>query len=166
MVQTGIGAVAAIGGGFVGAWWQARGQQRIERDRRRDRAAETAAAAIELLQDLDPYRAVEIERSRYKAEVKGLPGGASTAEVSYGCWPLDTRPRTCGRMLSMPLKRWEIVSRRPRASYKACTKPSTRMRSRTPESWPSSTTGQPLTAWSASLKPSNGRDRPDGSVVQ
>lgn len=72
VVQTGIGAVAAIGGGFIGAWWQARGQQRIERDRRRDRAAETAAAAIELLQDLDPYRAVEIERSRYKAEVKAL----------------------------------------------------------------------------------------------
>ena len=66
VVQTGIGAVAAIGGGFVGAWWQARGQQRIERDRRRDRAVETAAAAIELLQDLDPYRAVETERSRYK----------------------------------------------------------------------------------------------------
>jgi hypothetical protein len=72
VVQTGIGAVAAIGGGFVGAWWQARGQQRIERDRRRDRAAETAAAAIELLQDLDPYQAVEIERSNYKTKLEAL----------------------------------------------------------------------------------------------
>jgi hypothetical protein len=26
VVQTAIGAVAAIGGGFIGAWWQARGQ--------------------------------------------------------------------------------------------------------------------------------------------
>jgi hypothetical protein len=72
VVQTGIGAVAAIGGGFVGAWWQARGQQRVERDRRRDRAAETAAAAVELLQDLDPYEVVEIDRSSYEAEVKAL----------------------------------------------------------------------------------------------
>jgi hypothetical protein len=72
VIQTGIGAVAAIGGGFVGAWWQARGQQRVERDRRRDRAAETAAAAVELLQDLDPYEVVEIDRSSYEAEVKAL----------------------------------------------------------------------------------------------
>jgi hypothetical protein len=66
VVQTAIGAVAAILGGFVGAWWQARGQQRIERDR----AAETAAAAIEQLQDLDSYQAVEIERSNYKTELE------------------------------------------------------------------------------------------------
>jgi hypothetical protein len=56
----------------------------------------------------------------------------------------------------MPLKRSEIVLRCPLASSKACMKPSTRMRSRRPESWPSNGIGQLLTAWSASLKPSNG----------
>jgi hypothetical protein len=72
VIQTGIGAAAALGGGFVGAWWQARAQQRIERDHRRDRAAQATAAAVELLQDLDPYRVVGIGRSSYKAELKAL----------------------------------------------------------------------------------------------
>jgi hypothetical protein len=56
-----MGAVAAIGGGLVGAWWQARAQQRIERDRRRDRAAQTAAAAIELLQDRGGDGTIQIQ---------------------------------------------------------------------------------------------------------
>jgi hypothetical protein len=56
-----MGAVAAIGGGLVGAWWQAPAQQRIERDRRRDRAAETAAAAIGLLQDRGGDGAIQIQ---------------------------------------------------------------------------------------------------------
>jgi hypothetical protein len=72
VIQTGIGAAAALGGGFVGAWWQARAQQRIERDRRRDRAAQATAAAVELLQDLDPYRVVHVGPSSYKAELKRL----------------------------------------------------------------------------------------------
>jgi hypothetical protein len=37
---------------------------------------------------------------------------------------------------------------------------STRMRSRRPEGWPSNGIGQLLTAWSASLTPSNGGDGP------
>jgi hypothetical protein len=37
VIQTGIGALAALCGGFLGAWWQARAQQRIERDRRQRR---------------------------------------------------------------------------------------------------------------------------------
>lgn len=53
VIQTGIGAAAAISGGFVGAWWQARGQQRIERDRRRERAAEILGEAALLLDDAD-----------------------------------------------------------------------------------------------------------------
>jgi hypothetical protein len=52
-----MGAVAAIGGGLVGAWWQAPAQQRIERDR----AAETAAAAIGLLQDRGGDGAIQIQ---------------------------------------------------------------------------------------------------------
>jgi hypothetical protein len=166
VVQTGIGAVAAIGGGFVGAWWQARGQQRIERDRRRDRAAETAAAAIELLQDLDPYRAVEIERSRYKAEVKALT--RRRLDVRGQLWVLAAgHPSNDVRAYAIDAA--QALGDSLTASsglVQSMHEPSTRMRSRTPESWLSSTTGQPLTAWSASLKPSNGRDRPDGSVVQ
>ena len=72
VIQTGIGAAAALGGGFIGAWWQARAQQRIERGRQRDRAAQSIAAAVELLQDLDPYRLVNIGPSSQKAELKRL----------------------------------------------------------------------------------------------
>jgi alkanesulfonate monooxygenase SsuD/methylene tetrahydromethanopterin reductase-like flavin-dependent oxidoreductase (luciferase family) len=49
IVQTSIGAVAAIGGGFVGSWIQVRYQHRSERDRRRERAAEVLAEARALL---------------------------------------------------------------------------------------------------------------------
>ena len=54
IVQTGIGAVAAIGGGCVGAWVQGRYQQRTERDRRRERAAEILAEVRALLTDANP----------------------------------------------------------------------------------------------------------------
>jgi hypothetical protein len=53
LAQTAIGAAAAIGGGFAGAWWQARGQLRIERDRRRERAAEILGEVALLLDDAD-----------------------------------------------------------------------------------------------------------------
>jgi hypothetical protein len=54
VIQTGIGAVAGIGGGVIGAWLQSRSQERIEqrrlqheeradRQQRRDRAAEALA---------------------------------------------------------------------------------------------------------------------------
>jgi hypothetical protein len=43
-----------------------------DRDAIGDRAAQATAAAVELLQDLDPYRVVGIGRSSYKAELKRL----------------------------------------------------------------------------------------------
>jgi hypothetical protein len=56
VIQTGVGAVAALGGGFIGAWWQGRGQQRIEQDRRRQQAAEVLAEITVLLEEIDPNR--------------------------------------------------------------------------------------------------------------
>ena len=54
VVQTGIGAVAALVGGFIGAWWQARTQQRVERARRLERAADVLASVMSLLEDMQP----------------------------------------------------------------------------------------------------------------
>jgi hypothetical protein len=54
IVQTGIGAGAAIGGGFISAWVQGRYQRRMERDRRRELAAEVLAAVRALLTDATP----------------------------------------------------------------------------------------------------------------
>jgi hypothetical protein len=62
VIQTGIGAAAALGGGVIGAWLQGRSQERIEqrrihheeradRHQRRDRAAEVLAEVSELLRD-------------------------------------------------------------------------------------------------------------------
>jgi hypothetical protein len=55
-VQTGIGAGAALLGGLLTAWYQARAQERTERIRRRERAAEVAAAAFEFYLDTRPDR--------------------------------------------------------------------------------------------------------------
>lgn len=55
IVQTGIGAAAAIGGGFIGAWWQERGQRRIQGDQRRERAAVVLAEVTALFEDSLPY---------------------------------------------------------------------------------------------------------------
>jgi hypothetical protein len=54
VVQTGVGASAAIAGGFIGAWVQGRNQERTERDRRRERAAEILAEARALLTEAHP----------------------------------------------------------------------------------------------------------------
>lgn len=54
VVQTGLGASAALAGGFLGAWVQGRNQQRTERERRRERAAEILAEARALLTDAHP----------------------------------------------------------------------------------------------------------------
>jgi hypothetical protein len=54
VVQTGIGAVAAIGGGFVGAWVQGRTQERIERQRRREGVAELLASVSDFLMGSHP----------------------------------------------------------------------------------------------------------------
>jgi hypothetical protein len=56
LVQTSIGAAAAIGGGAVAAWVQGRQQRRMERDRRRERAAEILAEVQALLTDANPDR--------------------------------------------------------------------------------------------------------------
>jgi hypothetical protein len=52
-VQTGIGAAAAIAGGFLGAWMHGRIQQRAERQQRRERAAEVLAEVATILDDLE-----------------------------------------------------------------------------------------------------------------
>jgi hypothetical protein len=54
VIQTGIGALAAIGGGFVGAWVQGRTQQRMEQDRRPERAAEVLAGIEDFLSEAGP----------------------------------------------------------------------------------------------------------------
>jgi hypothetical protein len=54
VVQTGIAAAAAIGGGFVGAWWQVRAQERAEQQRGRERAAELVVATFRFFRDSEP----------------------------------------------------------------------------------------------------------------
>jgi hypothetical protein len=67
VIQTGVGAAAALGGGAVGAWLQARSQeridhrrlrheQRIERQQRRDRAAALLAEVSAVLTDIGSHR--------------------------------------------------------------------------------------------------------------
>ena len=85
VVQTGIGAVAALGGGALGAWFQGRSQQRIERERRRERAAQTAAAVVELLHDLNPYRE-EWRYSKYSSKLGAID--LRRIEVRWELWVL------------------------------------------------------------------------------
>lgn len=54
IVQTGVGAVAAVGGGAVGAWLTGIRQSQTERRQRVDRAAEVLAQARALLTDATP----------------------------------------------------------------------------------------------------------------
>jgi len=54
ILQTGIGAVAATGGGFAAAWMQGRSQLQLERQRRREAAADTLADATRLLENFEP----------------------------------------------------------------------------------------------------------------
>jgi hypothetical protein len=54
IVQTSIGAGAALGGGFIGAWTQARYQRHMERDRRCEEAGAVLAEVRVLLSDMEP----------------------------------------------------------------------------------------------------------------
>lgn len=67
VIQTGIGAVAALGGGAIGAWLQAKSQERIEqrrlrheerveRQQRRDRAAVLLGEVSAMLMDSQKQR--------------------------------------------------------------------------------------------------------------
>jgi hypothetical protein len=56
VIQTTIGAAAAIGGGALVAWMQRRGQERIDQQRRRERASETIGTAWQLHIDSAPDR--------------------------------------------------------------------------------------------------------------
>ena len=69
VIQTGIGAAAALGGGVIGAWLQSRTQERIEqrrlqgeeradRQQRREGAASLLAEVSALLRDLQTEKAV------------------------------------------------------------------------------------------------------------
>lgn len=91
VIQTGIGAVAALGGGAVGAWFQARSQERIEqrrlrreerieRQQRRDRAAALLAEVSALLKDSLRQHGImdavppesRVMRESLRSEVEGL----------------------------------------------------------------------------------------------
>jgi hypothetical protein len=56
LIQTGIGAVAALGGGALGTWMQGRSQERLEGARRRERFAEALADTTSLLHEVNPRR--------------------------------------------------------------------------------------------------------------
>ena len=71
VVQTGIGAAAAIGGGIVGAWMQARSQHSMEQQRQRERAAALVAEVIVLLIDA-AHDQLAIDREEGTAEAAVL----------------------------------------------------------------------------------------------
>jgi hypothetical protein len=54
VVQTGIGASAALAGAFIGAWAQAHNQHRMDRNRRREQAGAVLAEVRALLTDIEP----------------------------------------------------------------------------------------------------------------
>jgi hypothetical protein len=53
LVDMALGAI--FGGGLVGTWLQLRHQRDVERNRRRERAAEVLAPMMKLLGDVRPY---------------------------------------------------------------------------------------------------------------
>jgi hypothetical protein len=85
--QTFIGAAAAIGGGFVGAWWQAQSQQRLEDKRRRERAAEVTASAYQLLLSLVPAKLMDSTTKENYTQVS-LDLGRRHAEIRVQLWVL------------------------------------------------------------------------------
>jgi hypothetical protein len=85
--QTALGAAAAIGGGFVGAWMQAQSQQRLEDQRRRERAAEVAASAYQLYLSLAPASLVDsTTKENYTQVSRDL--GRRHAEIHAQLWVL------------------------------------------------------------------------------
>jgi hypothetical protein len=60
VMQTSIGAAAAIVGGLLTAWYQAHVQERAERIRRRERAAEVIMAAHQLYLDAEPVAMADL----------------------------------------------------------------------------------------------------------
>jgi hypothetical protein len=63
VIQTGIGAAAAVSGGLLTAWYQARAQERAERYRRKERAAEVVLAAFQLYTDIDSLNDLDPSKS-------------------------------------------------------------------------------------------------------
>jgi hypothetical protein len=54
VIQTAIGGVVATGGGFAAAWMQGRSQLQLERQRRREAAADTLIDFTRMLENADP----------------------------------------------------------------------------------------------------------------
>jgi hypothetical protein len=84
VIQTGIGALSALGGGVIGAWLQGNSQERIEqhrlrpeedveRQQRRERAAEILAEVSAILRILEMEEQSVVQRSgeEYKRELLG-----------------------------------------------------------------------------------------------
>ena len=63
VVQTSIGAAAAVAGGLLTVWYQARTQERVDQQRRRERSAEVAVAAVQFLIDTDPDAMARFDNS-------------------------------------------------------------------------------------------------------
>jgi hypothetical protein len=61
VVQTGIGAAAAVAGGLLTAWYQSRVHERAERHQRKESAAEVVTAALQLHFDSDPEALADMD---------------------------------------------------------------------------------------------------------
>lgn len=70
-IEVGKLVVSAIGGGAVGAWFQGRNQDRVERQRQRERAAELVGIATQLHLDTAPKR---VAHQVHRIPLPGKPG--------------------------------------------------------------------------------------------
>jgi hypothetical protein len=86
VVQTAIGAVAATGGGFAAAWMQGRSQLQLERQRKREAAADTLVDFSRMLGSVDP-RLIRDKEGASIAEMIN-PSGELRLEARERLWRL------------------------------------------------------------------------------
>jgi hypothetical protein len=72
-MEVGKLVVSAIGGGAVGAWFQGRNQDRVERQRQRERAADLVGIATQLHVDTAPKRvALQVKQMNSEHPIRAL----------------------------------------------------------------------------------------------
>jgi hypothetical protein len=92
-IEVGKLAVSAIGGGAVGAWFQGRNQDRVERQRQRERAAELVGIATQLHVDTAAKRVVrQVQHTNSEHPMRALM--ARHDEVRTQLWTLQAWHRS------------------------------------------------------------------------
>jgi hypothetical protein len=83
LLQTGIGAAAAVAGGLLTAWYQNRVHERAEQQRRKERAAEVVTAAFEFHLDTDPETLAGMNKQELMEATDRLLARASLLRTQF-----------------------------------------------------------------------------------